>query len=89
MTNRSDISRELELEIHKKKEERKKARQKKEARKFFRMQDYGSPGPGRDFPAPGSDPNIEYYKRKKKKIKGIDVYKGGKIMVGYKAGGKV
>ena len=92
MTSRSDISRELELELHKKKEERKKARQKKEARKFFRMQDYGSPGPGRDFPLPGSDPDIKYYKskkRKKKKIKGIDVYKGGKIMIGYKAGGKV
>ena len=89
MTSRSDISRELELELYKKKEKRADARRKREARKFFDMQSYGSPGPGMDFPLPGSDPDIKYYKRKKKKIKGIDVYKGGKIMVGYKAGGKV
>ena len=87
MTNRSDISRELELEGYKKKEKSEEAEKKKKARKFFRMQSYGSPGAGMDFPTPGSDPNIEHYKSKKRKKKKSK--SGGKIMVGYKAGGKV
>tara|TARA_Y100001951_G_scaffold71253_1_gene58184 strand:- start:1050 stop:1304 length:255 start_codon:yes stop_codon:yes gene_type:complete len=84
MTSRSDISRELELKLAEEEEKRENARRKKEARKFFRMQAYGSPGPGHDFPSPGSDPNVKHYKKRGKKNK-----KGGKIMVGYKAGGKV
>ena len=47
-------------------------------------------GSGMDFPLPGTDPDPKYKrKRKKRQRKGIKVYKGGKIMVGYKAGGKV
>ena len=84
-TNRSAISRQLELKQAKKKEKRELAKEKKEARKFFKMKGYGSPGPGMDFPAPRSDPNYKYIKSKgTRKKKG-----GGKIMVGYKAGGKV
>ena len=73
MTNRSSISRELEPKLAKESEKQKQAKEKEKARKFFRMQSRGSPGPGMDFPTS---------KRKKNK-------KGGKIMVGYKAGGKV
>tara|TARA_R100001132_G_scaffold8546_1_gene8057 strand:- start:823 stop:1044 length:222 start_codon:yes stop_codon:yes gene_type:complete len=73
MTNRSAISRQLELELAEKEEKRKQAKKKEKAKKFFKMQSKGSPGPGMDFPTS---------QRKRNK-------KGGKIMVGYKTGGKV
>jgi len=84
MTNRSDISKQLELKWAARKEKLEDARKKKKARERYLMRTYGSPGPGMDFPDPGSDPNIKHYKKRRKKNK-----KGGKIMVGYKAGGKI
>ena len=81
MTNRSDISNELKLDLYKRKDkisddkktrEAKKEAEKilKEKKKKLRMKLKGSPGPGMDFPT-------------------SNYRKGGKIMVGYKAGGKV
>ena len=79
MTNRSDISRQLELKWAAKEEKISDAQKTRESQKIVkerkkkldRMKLKGSPGPGMDFPT----------SRKKRK--------GGKIMVGYKAGGKV
>ena len=84
MTSRSDIYNQLKLDWYESQEkisDAKKAREaKKEAerilkekKKKLRMKLKGSPGPGMDFPTS---------QRKRNK-------KGGKIMVGYKAGGKV
>jgi hypothetical protein len=84
MTSRSDISKQLELKWAARKEKLEDARKEKKARKLSRMKSYGSPGPGMDFPAPGSDPNVKHYRKRRTKKR-----KGGKIMVGYKAGGKV
>ena len=81
MTNRSDISNELKLDWYKRKEkisDDKKTREaKKEAEKILKEKKKKLRMKLKGSPGPGMDFPTSNYR------------KGGKIMVGYKAGGKV
>ena len=78
MTNRSDISNELKLDWYKRKEKISDAKEvkrgKKEAEKILKEKKKKKL---KGSPGPGMDFPTSNYR------------KGGKIMVGYKAGGKV
>ena len=81
MTNRSDISNELKLDWYKRKEkisDDKKTREaKKEAEKILKEKKKKLRMKLKGSPGPGMDFPTSNYR------------KGGKIMVGYKAGGKI
>ena len=81
MTNRSDISNELKLDWYKRKEKISDAKEvkrgKKEAEKILKEKKKKLRMKLKGSPGPGMDFPTSNYR------------KGGKIMVGYKAGGKI